>query len=194
MMQSELHMIHTPRAASAALADLRVSILNALREPNSASGLASVLGLPRQKVNYHVRQLEDEGLVRKVGERAARGFTEILMQTVARRFLIAPQVLGDVAADRKDIEDQVSSMYLAALAAEVIQDLAELRPKAEQQEKRLATLSLASTVRFKSMEDQRAFADKLTMFVADLIREYHADSGREFKLMAGVYPNPDTTE
>ncbi len=194
MMQSELHMIQTPRAASAALADLRVSILNALREPNSASGLASVLGLPRQKVNYHVRQLEDEGLVRKVGERPARGFTEILMQTVARRFLIAPQVLGDVAADRKDIEDQVSSMYLAALAAEVIQDLAELRPKAEQQEKRLATLSLASTVRFKSMEDQRAFADKLTMFVADLIREYHADSGREFKLMAGVYPNPDTTE
>ncbi|MEQ9103323.1 MAG: helix-turn-helix domain-containing protein [Rhodothermales bacterium] len=186
-------MIHTPRAASAALADLRVSILNALREPNSASGLASVLGLPRQKVNYHVRQLEDEGLVRKVGERPARGFTEVLMQTVARRFMIVPQVLGDVAADRKDMEDQVSSMYLAALAAEVIQDLAELRPKAEQQEKRLATLSLASTVRFKSMEDQHAFADKLTTFVADLIREYHADTGREFKLMAGVYPNPDTT-
>lgn len=193
MMQSELHMIRTPRAASAALADLRVSILNALREPNSASGLASILGLPRQKVNYHVRQLEDEGLVRKVGERPARGFTEILMQTVARRFLIAPHVLGDAAVDRKDIQDRVSSMYLAALAAEVIQDLAELRPKAEQQEKRLATLSLASTVRFKSMEDQRAFAERLTEQVAVLIREYHAETGREFKLMTGLYPNPDTT-
>lgn len=193
-MQTELHFIDTPRAASAALADLRVAILNALREPNSASGLASVLGLPRQKVNYHVRQLEDEGLVRKVGERPARGFTEVLMQTVARRFMIAPSVLGSVAADRKDMEDQVSSMYLAALAGEVIQDLSALRPKAEQQQKRLATLSLASTVRFSCMEDQRAFAERLTKRVADLIQEYHSDTGREFKLMAGVYPNPDTTE
>jgi hypothetical protein len=43
------------------------------------------------------------------------------------------------------------------------------------------------------MEDQRAFADKLTRTVADLIQEYHAETGREFKFMAGVYPNPDTT-
>ncbi len=194
MMQSELQLISAPRAASAALAELRISILGALREPNSASGLAAVLGLPRQKINYHVRQLEDAGLVRRVGERQARGFTEVLMQTVARRFLIAPSVLGGMAADRKDVEDQVSSMYLAALAGEVIQDLAALRPEAERKQKRLATLSLASTIRFRSMKDQHAFAERLTVAVSDLIQEYHSDTGREFKLMAGVYPNPPKTD
>lgn len=69
------------------------------------------------------------------------------MYTVARRFLIVPSVLGAMAADRKDVEDQVSSMYLAVLAGEVIQDLPALRPEAERQQKRLATLSPASTIR-----------------------------------------------
>ena len=36
---------------------------------NSAAGLAKRIGIPRQKLNYHIRQLEKQGLVEEVGER-----------------------------------------------------------------------------------------------------------------------------
>ena len=37
--------------------------MRALDQPDSAAGLARRLGVPRQKLNYHLRLLEDDGLV-----------------------------------------------------------------------------------------------------------------------------------
>jgi DNA-binding Lrp family transcriptional regulator len=67
--------------------------------PISASGLARRLHLPRQQVNYHVRELERRGLARLVKERKVGNCTERLMQAVATRFVLSQEMLGRLAAD-----------------------------------------------------------------------------------------------
>ena len=66
-------MIDEPAVAAAMLDPLRARILAALVEPGSASTLAADLGVSRQKVNYHLRALEEHGLVELVEERPRRG-------------------------------------------------------------------------------------------------------------------------
>src|SRR5262249_60761713 len=60
----DLHVIDDPASASVALDPVRSRLLSELRTPMSAARLAGRLGLPRQKVNYHLRTLEKHGLVR----------------------------------------------------------------------------------------------------------------------------------
>ena len=48
--------------------------------PRSAAMLAAAVGLPRQKVNYHLRTLEQHGLVELVEERRKGNVTERLLQ------------------------------------------------------------------------------------------------------------------
>ena len=48
--------------AAVLLQPLRLDIVRRLLEPDSASGLARAMDMPRQKLNYHVRVLEELGL------------------------------------------------------------------------------------------------------------------------------------
>jgi AraC-like DNA-binding protein len=106
--------------------------------------------LPRQRLNYHLRQLEAEGLVELVEERKQRNCTERMVRAVARSYVIGPSALGGVAADPASVRDHASSAYLVAVAAEVIRDVASLRDRADRAGKRLATLALRTEVRFKT--------------------------------------------
>jgi DNA-binding transcriptional ArsR family regulator len=80
---------------------LRVAILEALREPNSASGVARAISETRQKTNYHVKALLDAGLLKAVGERRRGNFVEQLYQSVAPTFLVAPAIAW--SDDRRDV-------------------------------------------------------------------------------------------
>jgi len=93
------HLLRSPEEAAAVLDPLRLRLLRHLEFPISASGLARRLRLPRQKVNYHLRELEKRGLVRLVRERRAGNCTERLVQAVARTFALSPTVLGPLAAE-----------------------------------------------------------------------------------------------
>ncbi len=65
-----IDVIQQADRASAVLHPLRRQILEALAaEPGSASTLARRLGEPRQKVNYHLRELEQHGFVELVEEK-----------------------------------------------------------------------------------------------------------------------------
>ena len=81
----DLDVIDEPAAAIAALDPIRSRILTELAEPGSASTVAATLGLPRQKVNYHLRLLEQHGLVELVEERPRRGLTERVVRATAGR-------------------------------------------------------------------------------------------------------------
>ena len=59
-MNNAVHIIDEGGAGTSALHPLRLQILSELTEPESAAGLARRMGVPRQQVNYHVRQLEDQ--------------------------------------------------------------------------------------------------------------------------------------
>lgn len=192
-MNAALHVVDDAARASTMLHPLRLRILGHLAEPDSSAGVARRLGLPRQVVNYHLRQLEDDELVAQVGERQKRGCTERLMQTVAASYLISPAALGPLATDPARVRDKFSSTYLMAVAGQVLRDVAALRARADAEKKRLPTLTLEAEVRFASPESQHGFAQELSREVARLVRKYHDDRaprGRRFRVVTGAYPAP----
>lgn len=188
-----VRMVDAAAATGALLHPLRATLLRELREPDSAAGLARRLDLPRQKLNYHLRQLEDAGLVELVETRRRGNCTERILRARARSWLISPEVLGELAADPRDVEDRFSSAYLGALAGRVLEDLCRLRRGADEAGKRLPTLALESQVRFASPDAQNAFAEELAAAIARLVGRYHdetAEGGRTFRLVTGAYPRP----
>lgn len=186
-----LDLIRTSNQAAALLHPLRLQILEALRESGSAASVAQRLGLPRQRINYHLRELEKEGLLELVEERRKGNCIERVVRATARHYLIAPEVLGSLAADPDQVHDRFSSTYLVAVAAQAIRDLGRLRARANRAGKRLATFSLQSEVAFASPADRNAFAEELANEIARLVAKYHDESGsdsRRFKLFLGAYP------
>lgn len=191
----------TDRAA-AMLDPVRLRILEQVRdEADSAAGIARTLGLPRQRINYHVRQLERAGLLEAAGERKRGNFVERLVRAKARAWVIAPQVLGGVAASADEVRDRFSTSYLMALAGRAIRDVSELRDRAEAEGKRLATFTLETEARFASPADANAFVEDLSNCMATLVAKYHDEHAREgrtfrFHVMAypgspGIMPQPE---
>jgi len=188
---TSLDLIREPQRASILLDPLRLQLLQLLRRPASAAALARQLDLPRQKVNYHLRELEKAGLVELVEERVRGNCVERILRGVARHYLISPEALGDLASDPEATRDRFSSAYLVGAAAEAIRDVGALRAGAERAGKRLATLTLQTEIRFASAARRKAFAEELATEVARLAAKYHepdAPDGRPFKLLVGAYP------
>jgi predicted ArsR family transcriptional regulator len=166
-------------------------MLDALAEPDSAAGLARRLGLPRQAVTYHVRQLEAEGLVSFVAERRKRNCVERIVQATARSYVISPEALGPLGANPQRVEDQFSSTYLLAVASKLIQDVGALRRRADAAGKRLATMTAQTEVRFATAADQHAFAAELTECLGRLAAKYNqpdATNGRGFSFVIAGHP------
>jgi DNA-binding transcriptional ArsR family regulator len=90
----DVEVIEDPAVAVAALDPVRARLLAELREPASAAALAARVGLSRQKVNYHLRQLEERGLVEAAGTRTWGGLTERLLVATAAGYVVSPEVLG----------------------------------------------------------------------------------------------------
>jgi len=188
-----LHVIDEAERAASVLHPLRLRILGELGAAESASELARRLDMPRQLVNYHLRQLERDGLVETVGERRKRNCTERLVRAVARSYMISPAAFGSLAAHPDHVEDRASSAYLVAMAARVISEVSDQRAAAQRADKRTATLTIESEVRFATPAAQRQFAEELTTVIAAVIAKYHDDEtagGRRFRLMVGSYPAP----
>ena len=192
-MNTAVHVIDEGGPATSALHPLRREILSELAEPESAAGLARRIGVPRQQVNYHIRQLEEQGLVKLVGERRVRNCIERLVQAVGRSYMISPAALGELGADPERIEDKGSAGYLLAVASQMIQDLAGLQHQTGRPDDEAGALALRADIRFKSREAQTAFAAELTEEVARLVTKYHvprAPKKRLLRVHASAYPVP----
>ncbi len=191
----EVEVITSPAAAASVLDPIRSRLLAELRQPASAAALASRLGLPRQKVNYHLRALEKDGLVKVAEKRQWGGLTERLLVASAGSYVVSPSALGGVAADPGRTTDRLSASYLIALAARIVREVGELWNAARKANKRLATLSIDTTIRFRSPEDRAAFTRELTDALTALAARYHDDTapgGRPHRLVLASYPLPAT--
>jgi DNA-binding transcriptional ArsR family regulator len=188
----DLDVIDEPAVAMAMLDPLRAKILAALVEPGSASTLAANLGVSRQKVNYHLRALEEHGLVALVEERPRRGLTERVMVASARSYVVSTDVLGDSAA-RPERTDGLSTRYLIAVAARMVREVADLARRADQAGQPLATLAIDTEIRFASTADRAAFTAELGTVVTSLAARYHDESaptGRWHRLVVAAHPRP----
>jgi len=190
----DVAVIDDPGAAAAALDPIKGRLLAELSRPGSAASLATRVGLPRQKVNYHLRALEAHKLVEPAEERRWGGLTERLMVATAASYVVSPAALGPIAADPARNNDRVSASYLIAVAARIVGEVSGLWRAARQQDKRLATLSVDTVVRFKSPADRAAFTSDLGKAIAALVARYHDESspqGRPHRLVVASYPAPD---
>jgi DNA-binding transcriptional ArsR family regulator len=165
----------------------RLRLLEALRErPDSASGLAERIGIPRQTINYHLRQLEQAGLVELVEERGHGRCIERVVAPTAAAFTLSPAALGPLAPRSGDV-DRTSAEYLAARAGEVVRDVGRLLGAGEP----VPTLTLETQIRFASAHDRAAFARDLQQAVEGLVALYHdarAVGERAFTLLVAAHP------
>lgn len=193
----DLEVIDDADAAVTALDPVRSRLLAELSEPASAAALASRVGLSRQKVNYHLRALEAHELVREAGQRRWGGLTERLLVASAASYVVSPGTLGPAAADPGRMKDRLSASYLVALAARAVREVGDLWRAARSKNKRLATLSIDTVIRFKSAADRAAFTADLANAVATLAARYHDEKspgGRSHRLLVAAYPAPEEPE
>ena len=171
---------------------MRSQMLEALAEPGSAASLARKLEVPRQKVNYHLRELERQGLVELVEERKRGNCVERIVRATAKSYVVsARRRWRRSRADPDATRDVFSSRYLVAAAARTIRELAVLRERADRAGKKLPSLTLSSEVRFANAADRNAFSEELANAVARLVEKYHdesAEGGRRFRLLVGMHP------
>lgn len=190
---TDLLILREPDRIATLLDPDRRRLLDALGEaPDSATGLARRLGDRRQRVNYHLRRLEEAGLVRVVEERPRRGVTERVMQPSALRFAVDSTALGGLAPDPDDEPDRFSATYLVALAARCIREVADLMDRARSSGKRLPTLGLSARVRLADPAALRALHRELGEAVAAVVARHHHRSpgGRWYRVTAQSYPAP----
>ena len=188
-----VEVIEDPAAAVVALEPVRSRLLAELAEPASAATLAARLRIARQKVNYHLRALEEHRLVRVAKKRKWGGLTERLLVATAASYVVSPGALGPAAADPDRNPDRLSASYLIALAARAVREVKALLGRSEETDKRLPTLSLDTVIRFRSAADRAAFSNELTTAVMTLVSRYHdasAPGGRAHRLVLVAHPLP----
>jgi DNA-binding transcriptional ArsR family regulator len=188
----DVTVIEDPEAAAASLDPIRARLLAELAAgPASATMLSGKVGLPRQKVNYHLKALERHGLVELAGERRKGNVTERLMAATAASYVISPLALAAVQPDPDRFRDQLSARWLLALGARLVRDVGSLITGAAKARKGLATYALDGEVRFASAADRAAFIQELTAGVTTLIRKYdapNAEGGRDHRIVVAVHP------
>lgn len=195
-----VEVIENPAAAIVALEPIRSRLLAMLAQaPASATQLAAVLELPRQRVNYHLRALEAHGLVELVEERPRRGVTERVLRASAAAYVVSPAALGQVAADpvRTPASDRLSARYLVSVAARAMGEVGSLLRAAKAAGRKLPSLTIDADIRFRTAAERADFARELSQVVADLSARYHDESapgGRWHRLAILAYPRPAAKE
>ena len=193
----DVAVIDDPAAAEVSLDPIRCRLLAELAVPSSATMLAARVGLPRQKVNYHLRALEQHGLVELVEERRKGNVTERMLRATALSYVISPAAMAAVAPDPARAPDRLSARWLLALSARLVRDVGSLITGATRARQRVATFAIDGEIRFATAADRAAFAEELTVAVTRLVGRYHDESapgGRKHRIVVAVHPAVDAQE
>ncbi len=190
-----LHLLDRPEQVLVALAPARRALLARLTEPASATELGDALGLSRQRVNHHLKALEEAGLVEVVEQRQRRGFVERVFRARATHFVVDPTLvdhgaLEDMAAGA----DRRAAEHLVAVAAATVSDLTRMQGEAARRGERLLTFTIEAEVAFARPADLDAFAEALAAAVEATARAHHRAGGRRYRVLVGAHPAPRPPE
>ena len=187
------------RAATLFQHPVRRRILTLARTPMSATEMAGRLGLTRQRVNYHVRQLERAKFLERAEQRVRRNMLEQRYIATARSYVIAPELLGPLAPHASAVHDAASAAALFAMASRAQDDLTRVVTDAGARDQRVATLSLTADVRFVSADQRAEFTRAIEAAITDVIRRHTSPftddagtpgDGRPYRLFLGCHPIP----
>ncbi len=184
-------ILDDPAQVAALAHPLRVGILDALREPDSAAGAARTIGESRQKVNHHVKALLDAGLLRLVGERRKGGFVEQLYQSVASTFMVSPRL---ACGDDRRVEALASQLpleHLVALGERVQRDAIALLDRAAFDGEQIPSLAVDAEVRFPDAAARSAFMEEYLAMLKPLLKKHGGRRGDAFHVALAVYPESE---
>ena len=194
-MGEAIYVIQDPEQASTMLHPLRLRILESSTNAISAVGLAPMLGVPRQQVNYHLKELERVGLVEFVEERKRGNCVERLYRSVAGSYVVASSALSTVGVNSESVKDRASAEYLVSVGARLIDDIARVRSTSQDS----PTLAVETEIAFESEAARAEFAKALAQSISELASRFHkpVPDSRRFRMVVAVHgapPNASKTE
>jgi DNA-binding transcriptional ArsR family regulator len=187
---NRVKLVDEPEGLQALAHPVRVQVLEALRSPTSAATVARQVGQPRQNVNYHVKELERAGLVRRVGERRRGNFIEGLYQAVASTFIVSPRAAWGDPRRIEAMKDQFTLERLVRLGERLERDAAVLLDRAAFENEEIASASVEAEVAFASEADRAAFLEEYLAAVGPLFSKYGRRQGDPYRVALAVYPEP----
>ena len=186
-MAVAMQLVDEPARLLAALSPLRRQLLAQLAEPASATEAAARLGLPRQKVNYHLRVLEGAGLVELVELRQRRGCTERILRASADAFVVDPSVMSR-RTDPLAARDAYAAEHLVAVTGRTVRDVSRMHAAAGRDGKRLLTFTIETEVGFAQPADVHEFTDALAAAIATVSARFATSAGRRYRVLVGGHP------
>jgi DNA-binding transcriptional ArsR family regulator len=170
---------------------LRLAVLGALREPDSAAGVARAIRQSRQLVNYHLKELDRAGLVERAGERRKGNFVEQLYRAVAQSFSVSPRLAWSGPERHRALGDQVSLDHLVAMGERLQRDASELLDRAAFDGEEIPSASVTTDVRFASEDQRTAFLREYVDAVTKLARKHGSRRGTSYRVLFATYPDPE---
>ena len=166
------------------LSGMRRRILEALDEPDSATGLANTLGTSRQKVNYHLRELEKTGFVELAEVRQRRGLEERVMRRTSDVVLVDPAAFSGVDLNKRDA---VGLSGVIATAASLIRQGAAVAAGASESDESVAAATLDGEIRIESPVRLREMLGE----IAEIVSRYDSTTGLGLRVATTVLPTEE---
>ena len=190
-MQAAVALLEAPDQVGVLAQPIRVGILNALRTPDTAAGLARSFGRSRQSLSYHLKELERVGLVRHAGERRKGNFVEQLYEATARRFIVSSRFASDREQLARVFRDQVSLARLCDLGERLQRDAAGLVERAARDGEEIPSASVEAEIRFPDADARAAFMTDYIATLRGLLAKHGAPEGTPFRVMLAAWPEPE---
>jgi DNA-binding transcriptional ArsR family regulator len=177
-----------PEALAALSHPTRVAVLEALRDPASAAEVGRALEQPRQRVNYHLKELEKAGLVERTGTRAKGNLVETLYRAVARSFVVSPTVAWTHPDRVAALRRSHALGTLVELGERLQRDAAVLLDRAAFDGADVPSAAVTAEVAFPDEAARAAFMDDYLRTTAQLLERHGARTGERFRAILAVYP------
>lgn len=191
----EIEVVVDRERAEVLLHPLRLRVLEAAREPASAAGIARRLRSTPQKVNYHVRKLEEHGFLRQVEERRSGNLVEKVFAASAESYVVATEVLGGLSPRAAPAEVESAAHWMGLLARAESELGAVIRRGAP--DRPVETFSMDADFRLLTPEQRELFERTVRDLVTAIVSKYTSaarapagepGAGRAYRLILGCYP------
>ena len=190
----ELLSIDDVEQAAALMKPVRLDVLRRMAEETTCTEVAGLLGTTPQKIHYHVKALENAGLVEKVAERKVRGILEGIYRAKARAYWLSPRLVGQLGGSRRG-GDQASLGYLIQLAEEVQDDVATLAAMQDDEE-HVPSLGLSAQVVLRDAAERAAFLADVQRTFQELAERYGArrptKKAPTYRIALACYPKEES--
>jgi DNA-binding transcriptional ArsR family regulator len=191
-MQEMLYIEDVEQAATV-LKPRRLEILKHLGEPHSCLELAEFLQDTPQKMYYHIKALEQAGLIAKVSERRVRSMVEGFYQAKAKSYWLSTGLIGRLGVQPRS-QSQTSLDFLLFLAEQLQGEVGHL---AQSQGSSAPSLGLSAQIELRNPQESHAFLQDLQQSIQALVQKYgrraqgdsqQATTEQTFRLLLACYP------